>query len=174
MKKRNCSLVWGFSTIVFLVAVSCQPEGSEESGENPESEPCGSEWGIILESANQCWTTPENSVDKYREDAVQYCEDLELGGNDDWVLPSRSDFELILGNCVEENSEMGNLERIQCDVCSISTECTKMFGNDDWWYWTSTPCDEFNDDYWDVDLSWGLFERTANGNPRGVLCVRTI
>jgi hypothetical protein len=171
--RRNRVLMMMFVAITGLNLVACDDENTQNDKNSLDGQACDPTWGVQRPSRNQCWTKPSASIDSYWEDAVQYCNSLKLGGNTDWFLPSKSDYELILRNCVEENDDFGFLDSIQCDGCADSAECSSMFGNDEWWYWTATNY-AGSDDYWDVDLSDGALEITATGNMRGVLCVRNL
>ncbi len=99
---------------------------SEEQSTEPDgytvSSKTGLWWQIVVLEDTMTW-----------EEAVSYCENLELGGHTDWVLPELQHYIDMLGNCKE-----GNLSMPSCNYCADSEECSSLEGlNENGDFWTS-------------------------------------
>lgn len=82
---------------------------------------------IIVDSRNKLiWTKNHNGADTNWQDAVKYCEDLSLGGFNDWRLPSRLDL------YATNDSDIAESDRIWKSFQSKEPCC----------YWTSTEENE--------------------------------
>jgi hypothetical protein len=83
-----------------------------------------------------CWQYPPPDETLDWENAVDYCDDLDLAGHTDWTLPGRQDFVDLLGGC-DDDVLGGNAG--YCDSCADSSTCSSLFGPDEDWYWSSSP-----------------------------------
>lgn len=90
------------------------------------------EWPVPLG-----WT-PLDGCGYTWQQAVNYCENLDLGGHTNWVLPSKWDYVGIIDNCEDAvfDDDPGF-----CDSCIESTSCSELFGttNEEHWFWTASP-----------------------------------
>jgi hypothetical protein len=125
--------------------------------------------------AGLCWQDPPMSEDRSWQVAIDTCEELELGGADDWRLPSIEELLTLYENCgVDLETETQG----SCDTCGDSETCHALFGggngqDDAAPFWSSTACQLSENTAWGMDYGgWaGIHDR---GWPLRVRCVRDL
>ena len=118
-------------------------EDDTESGTGDDPNYCaGGGYDIIN---NLCWQNPDAGLFNWA-DAVAYCDDLVLAGQDDWYLPTVYEFIDMLGGCYSIDFEQP--QSGSCDECLDSATCQIIIG----WSFDSNT-------YWSSTLSgWGYSE----------------
>ncbi|MFO8073093.1 MAG: hypothetical protein R6V85_14575 [Polyangia bacterium] len=89
--------------------------------------------GRLDPATGLCWQNPPLDESEYFW--PQDCLDLELGGHDDWYIPTRQDFVELLGGC-DQGVLSGNYG--YCNSCAQSETCSALFGDDQGYYWAAT------------------------------------
>ncbi len=114
--------------------------------------------GLVWEQKNE-----KNDTDLYGYDeAVSYCETLDLGGYDDWRMPSRKEYSTVLN--------FGNTSPA-LDPEFFPLYTSTFFNKP--YYWTDTAYNPDPTQVWQVRLSFGLMGPVEkDGDPRRVRCVR--
>jgi hypothetical protein len=92
--------------------------------------------GRYDQSTGLCWQHPKEGGTVDWQEALDYCDGLELGGHDDWYLPDRQDYVDLLGDCdaAVSSGDIGH-----CNTCGESETCSALFGTENSWLWTSSP-----------------------------------
>ena len=89
----------------FAVEEDQEHEQVSDSGlvdDLPQALGCSLGTGRYDSITRLCWQHPE-APDSYQwQKAADYCDNLTLGGQSDWSLPSRQDFIDLLGGCDTE------------------------------------------------------------------------
>jgi len=151
--------------------------------------------GKLDPATNLCWQNPPPNVTYMWSDAVSYCDDLSLGGHNDWRLPKIQELISLLRGCVDGRAT-GDSSRSPCGVtdpdclgsgCGANHcgGCTSgegpgldgsywdpaLSGNDDFYGSSSSYADDTS--YaWVVDFYYGLVG--ANGKANGDVYVRCV
>jgi hypothetical protein len=149
--------------------------------EKPEKVETGSlacDGGRYDPATELCWQHPVSDSQYDWQGAIDYCAGLELGGKEDWRLPTLDVLLSLLDNC-EVNLEEGYG---QCSSCYESDACRTLFDGDDgddgyngygmWPVWSSTSCDFYTTCTWVVDLNNGGLSPTEWVSSSGARCVR--
>lgn len=91
---------------------------------------------IIVDAATELeWTRGDSDIALDWEEALSYCNDLELGGFTDWKLPDAHQLQSI----VDYSRSPDATGTPAIDPLFESTQITNEAGAADWgWYWTST------------------------------------
>ena len=91
---------------------------------------------IIVDTATGLeWTRSDSGIALDWNEALEYCNDLELGGFSDWKLPDAHELHSI----VDYNRSPDGTKSPAIDSLFHSTEIENEAGSLDWgWYWTST------------------------------------
>ena len=114
--------------------------------------------GLIWEQKTE---KSEQGIYTFNE-AVSYCDNLSLGGSDDWRIPTRSEFSTIL-----------NLGTISPALDTNYFPDYTYAAANGVYYWTSS---EYHDDpsqVWKIQISFGISEAvTSQAPPYKVRCVR--
>ncbi|MDD5308553.1 MAG: DUF1566 domain-containing protein [Deltaproteobacteria bacterium] len=136
-----------------------------DTGTDTDSLDC--DGGRYDSATGLCWQN--RSIGSYEwQEAIDYCDGLDLGGHTDWYLPSRDDFIELLGGCQSEVIGGGTG---YCDTCAASATCSALFDMDVDWYWSSSSV---NASYaWFVNFNFGsvrYYYKTENTYAR---CVRS-
>lgn len=116
---------------------------------------------------NLCWQDPKADGSFEWQEAIDYCAGLDRAGHTDWTLPSRDEFIELLGGC---DSDVLDGEWGYCDSCDESEACSALFGSDDEWYWSLSPCDSYC--AWYVDFDHGYVNGGDVDYGYSVRCVR--
>ncbi len=111
-----------------------------------DSDPLDCEGGRYDQSTGLCWQHPKASGVYEWQEAIDYCDDLDLAGHTDWHLPSRDDFIDLLGDC---DSDVTSGDPGYCNSCEESETCSALFDSDDDRYWSSSP--------YGSNLAWRVF-----------------
>jgi len=117
-------------------------------------------------STGLCWQDPSVCCYDWQE-AIDYCEGLDLAGHTDWTLPSRQDFIDLLGGC--DSGVLGGSSGY-CNSCAESETCGELFGSDGEWCWSSSPYDSYR--AWRVGFGYGRVSYDVVSRGRDVRCVR--
>ena len=99
---------------------------------------CAENRGRLDEETNLCWQYPKPAGELGWKAAMSYCENLSLGGHDDWSLPSRQDLIGLFDDC-DSVMGTGGVEIMSCMSCSLSSKCSKLFGSASGWVWSIDP-----------------------------------
>jgi hypothetical protein len=113
-------------------------------------------WYTVDRSTGLAWQYSEALESKSLAEALAYCEDLELGGFDDWRLPNVRELQSIA-----DYGRQPRLNPAYFELGSLGHD-----GRDHWEFWTSTPGITFL-----MDLG---FVSTASSEPNWVRAVRTV
>ena len=110
--------------------------GHEEYGINDFFELSNTQAGIILDHATGLeWQKADSETPMDWDQAIDYCQALDLGGHDDWRLPNAKELQSIVD--YERSPDTTNSAAINpiFDATKVGSEVS----TDDWgWYWTST------------------------------------
>lgn len=87
------------------------------------------------------------------QEALQYCEDMELADYTDWRLPNRRELESLI------------------DLRQDGPLIDPVFSAESWWYWTSTNVDFLTRGAWRVDFGYGV---VMGNNKTELYCVRAV
>lgn len=115
-----------------------------------------------------CWQHPKASETYEWQEAIDYCEGLDLAGHTDWYLPSRDNLVGLMDNC---DSDVMIGEFGYCDSCEDSGTCSAMFVSDPDWCWSSSPY--FSERAWYVHFGNGRVDYYGMLNYGNARCVRT-
>jgi len=101
----------------------------------------------------------EQNLYTYSE-AINYCENLTLGGRDDWRVPTRKEYSTLL-----------NLGRVSP---ALDTTYFPYFNNYEIYYWTSSPYRIDPSKMWTVQISFGTIDKYPYGDEVWPLKVRCV
>jgi formylglycine-generating enzyme required for sulfatase activity len=151
MKKRFIVPIISAILVLFVIAgltyVFLPREDSPERN-------CGE--GTVIYSG-LCWQSSSNERMKVSwEDASEYCDNLELGDNKDWRLPSEEELNLIV--------ETGNK--------GLAINETYFPGTFPSHYWTSSAYANKDNMHWYVHFETGYQDFAFDFNEYYVRCVR--
>ncbi|MCP4677815.1 MAG: collagen-like protein [Deltaproteobacteria bacterium] len=117
-----------------------------------------------------CWDVSGGGGSMSWSQAVDYCANLNLVKQTDWLLPDRTILEQFLRGCDE--SVLGGSAGY-CNTCADSFSCSGLLGSETSTYWTSTTSSIDGNDAWVAYFGTGMVSTSAkNGTPRRVLCIR--
>ena len=128
---------------------------------------CGG--GRYDDSTGLCWQHPKAIENYMWRPAKNYCEDLDLGGHTDWVLPTRKNITDMLGGC---DLDVLPSNDIYCSSCEESSNCTALFGSDNGSYWSVSFRVYLNSMAWLVYFSNGHLTIDDKESYKSVRCVR--
>jgi uncharacterized protein DUF1566 len=128
---------------------------------------CADGQGKLDENTNLCWQHPKASGTYEWQEAIDYCDDLDLAGNTDWYLPGRDDFIDLLDDC---DSDVTSGDSGYCNSCYESATCSALFGSDYEEYWSSSPYD--SNYAWYVYFDSGGVNYSNVSSDNYVRCVR--
>jgi len=91
---------------------------------------------IIMDAATGLeWARSDSGIALDWDEALDYCNDLELGGHNDWKLPDAHELQSI----VDYSRSPDSTGSPAIDSLFYSTQIENEAGKADWgWYWTST------------------------------------
>jgi len=119
----------------------------------------------------------EGSREMNWHQAMNYANNLRLGGYDDWRLPTIDELKEVVRSCGGTPMRYGNK-----DYSSIWAEnranipyqnCLEKKGFTNFRYWSSTTNANYREDAWDVYLGSGSVGSYYKNNSGYVRCVRT-
>jgi hypothetical protein len=114
-----------------------------------------SSWYTVDHATALAWQHDEALVKMSWPEALAHCEDLELGGFDDWRLPN-----------VRELQSIADYGRYPAAPDELGRESLDLEGGDHWGFWSSTPGFSF---YMDLGFVFGGFPESG-----WVRAVRTV
>jgi hypothetical protein len=135
-------LIIGFSTYVF---------GGDRFVRDDSKE-------VVIDNATNLMWQDDNeakTVKKAWEEAINYCENLTLGGYNDWYLPNINQ----LYSIIDENKYDPTIDSTFQNVVSKS-------------YWSSTTAASNNSDAWEISFENGSDYWCNKTYVRNVRCVR--
>ena len=112
------------------------------------------------------------------DDAVSYCNYLELEGITNWVLPNKEHYFYLFGGC-QDDVMYGDAGF--CDSClqienngtkKLSEKCNKMFPYDDNMFWTSNQDLATGNRAWFVSLKSGMISHSNMSSELYARCIR--
>ena len=102
----------------------------------------------------------------YYDKAVQYCENLNFAGFDDWRLPTIKELLSITDHGMDSPTINKAFQNI---AYKMSDRGEKIYG----WYWSSTKSADDSSDVWVVDFDNGEDFRYSVSSHKGLVrCVR--
>jgi hypothetical protein len=114
---------------------------------------------VVFGDESLCWQS-SNKLDRASSlaDAISYCDNLDLGGRDDWRVPDLVELSTIVD---DSNKNLAINDGVFLDTMPIS-------------YWTISPYANKDDMYWYISFTNG-HQGYAFGFQKdyGVRCVRT-
>ena len=110
---------------------------------------------IVIDSVTGLEWQDDESVKRSWEEAIEYCEALELGGHTDWRLPSFNELYTIADHTKRNPAIDARFQSIVSDS-----------------YWSSTTYVGFKDSAWCVSFNTGLNHANTKSYSRYVRCVR--
>jgi hypothetical protein len=113
--------------------------------------------GLIWEQKNEA----NDPLTYTYNDAAAYCENLSLGGFDDWRMPSRKEYSTIL-----------NLGRLSPSLDTTYFPFFIRTNPTDIYYWTSSDYHDDPSQSWIMQLSFGIIDKGAKVSLYKVRCVR--
>ena len=117
-----------------------------------------------------CWQHPKAEGTYQWQDAIDYCDSLDLAGHKDWYLPSRKDFINLLGGC---DSDVLSGKSGYCKPCPNNLPCGAMFDSGAWhWYWSSSPAPNNPGWAWNIGFCVGKVGQDVVELASSVRCVR--
>lgn len=196
-------LITIFASLVFSIAPACQPEDDDDTDDDADA-PCDNSdapEGTWVDS-NTClmWQIEGGHHPRENETARRYCEILQIGGFNDWRLPSISELRTLVrgclltgegGNCPVEDdcSDEDICDDASCKGCEaedgpgpagcyISSKLTYPCDT----YWSSTPVSGSEEYYWTIYFTTGDIsssrhaDHTDEGDPIALYarCVRGV
>lgn len=167
---------------------SSDGSGDASDGDDTTTDGTGGGSGDAL-----MWQNPPAGTKKNWQDAIDYCEELDEDGYNDWRLPTLSELRTLIRGC--DNTVTGGLCQaddncLDSSCIGTDTDCTceRDEGPDDGCYWDTDldgPCDYSKGFYWSFSpvedsekYAWGVsFDRAYVSNDfkhyeKNVRCVR--
>ncbi len=164
-----------------------------DSGSDTELVPgCSDGW--YDESTGLCWQDPQNSWGLYFHEAVDYCNQLELGEEDDWRLPDIHELRGLVRGC--QPTATGGacpiaVESIQSAWTEECYGCAFLCGpGKDGLFWDHELNAEFDDEHmllwsssislqkdfeiWIIDFAYGHVIAVDPDGHWEIRCVRTV
>ena len=112
---------------------------------------------MLYDSKNkQRWQKNKSQKPMQWNDAKAYCDNLNIKGFNQWILPEKENYMKVLGNCEKQLKKDGSGEQGSCSICSKSLLCSRMFPEDTSYFWTATENPDNNTTAWRVNLSSGI------------------
>jgi uncharacterized protein DUF1566 len=115
-------------------------------------------WSTIDHATGLMWQYAEDLTLRDWRDALSYCEGLELGGFDDWRLPSAKELQTLI-NYGKSHPAI--------DLAYFGAESYPLEGRDNWTFWSATP-------HYGVYMDIGLIATDQPGSRSWVRAVRTL
>jgi hypothetical protein len=144
-------------------------DGDSDADTDSGSDPYECAGGRFDPSSGLCWQHPMASGTYHWQEAVDYCDGLDLAGHSDWYLPDRPDFIELLGGCDEGAL---NWTAGICDSCANSQTCAALFASDTGFYWTSSHFQINWNDSWAFDFESGHVTHVLTFGNLDCRCVR--
>lgn len=164
-------------------------DGDSDAGTETVTDCVGD--GVWLDlTTNLCWQDPPESPASEYTTAEAYCNDLVLGGHDDWRLPSISELRTLVRGCVA--TEIGGVCGVMDDCAGetcwdglLCSGCSPAEGpgiNGCYWdlalsgtcsrYWSSTPYEGYLGNRWYIDFDGANVNAWLEASEYNPRCVR--
>jgi hypothetical protein len=104
-RRVACSAI-SISALVALLVMSCGDgggggdDGGADAGD--AGDPCTSDGEWYDEHTGLCWQDPPGDSLMIQDEAIAHCDDLVLGGRDDWRLPRIQELIALVRGCGRE------------------------------------------------------------------------
>lgn len=109
---------------------------------------------VTDQATGLAWQKTPDGLSRNWDNAVAYCEALELGGQSDWRLPFQRELVTIL------------------DHAAFKPALPAVFAGASGQYWSKTPYQGYAGAAWYVSFAYGVSEFNATAESRPVRCVR--
>jgi hypothetical protein len=137
-----------FVIVTFVAAAGCNVICDSDELKSPYSDSdLDCEGGRLDPKQDLCWQDPRAGKSFEWQEAIDYCDGLDLAGHADWYLPSRDEFIDLLGGCEGDHGP--------CDSCDQSGTCSALFGSDSDRYWSSSVYADSSSSAWYVGFGYG-------------------
>jgi hypothetical protein len=133
------------------------------------SDPYECAGGRFDPSSGLCWQHPMASGTYHWQEAMDYCDNLDLAGHSDWYLPARQDLVDLLGGCDYWVTSGGSGT---CNTCASSSTCSALLDVDTECYWSSSHLVVDWDEAWYAIFDDGTVGYTFKTASRFIRCVR--
>jgi hypothetical protein len=156
-----------------------------------EPDGCHSDWGWYDEFTDLCWQANVSTDEIPWDEANSYCDDLSVGGYDDWRLPSIDELRSFIRGCFYTEPD---------GLCGVTEDClewdcwsTYCYGNADlmgpgvdgcYWdeeiealgtctqNWSSSAMSDYVDQAWAINFVGGNLYGNYQDTPYSARCVR--
>ena len=198
---RGPTITWiGALVGVCLIGiVACDGGGGDgsSSGDTPTAEDTATAEDVVAgegtwldDASGLLWQSPPADGKKMADAAATYCDELSLGGYDDWRLPTVGELRTLIGGCdataaggscnIDETGDCvaKDCRDDSCDGCAmnggpadgcfwpVGVEGTCHF------YWTSTGVEGSPTYNWTVQFQNANVTNAAKMSPFNLRCVR--
>ena len=132
-------------SFLLIFIISC---GDDDKAENPAG--IVKTGNVVCDSSTRlCWQDPQREAYNYNDiglrafEADQYCDELILGGFNDWRVPTRREFSTLL-----------NHSRLSPSLDVTFFPYFSYDSPNEVYYWTSTPYYNDPNEFWKMQLSF--------------------
>ncbi len=169
---------WHASPLVEDASGDSDADGDTDS--DTDNDACFASGNWYDPATELCWQNPPSGDEVTWQEAIDYCDALELGGYSDWRLPMIQELISLIRGCVS-GTETGDLSTSECgvtdpdclgfecwDACDYCDSLTGPDDDPDGCYWV-LELEGLCDLYWsssssvyDVDYPWLVYFNNGN------------